>query len=80
MKKLIACLLTLVMVLTAVAAMAEGTLTFSWWGGDARHAATQEAVDAFKAATGTEVTCTYSAWSGWEDKMSQYFALSLIHI
>lgn len=74
MKKLIACLLTMVMVLTAVAAMAEGTLTFSWWGGDARHEATQAAVDAFKAATGTEVTCTYSAWSGWEDKMSQYFA------
>ena len=74
MKKLIACLLTMVMVLTAVAAMAEGTLSLSWWGGDARHEATQAAVDAFKAATGTEVTCTYSAWSGWEDKMSQYFA------
>ena len=74
MKKLIACLLTVALALTAVAAMAEGTLTLSWWGGDARHEATQAAVDAFKAATGTEVTCTYSAWSGWEDKMSQYFA------
>ena len=74
MKKLIACLLTVALALTAVAAMAEGTLTFSWWGGDARHEATQAAVDAFKEATGVEVTCTYSAWSGWEDKMSQYFA------
>ena len=73
MKKLIACLLMLVMALSAVAACAEG-LTFSWWGGDARHAATQEAVAAFTAATGIEVTNTYSAWSGWEDKMSQYFA------
>ena len=74
MKKLIACLLTVALALTAVAAMAEGTLTFSWWGGDARHEATQAAVDAFKEATGVEVTCTYSAWSGWGDKMSQYFA------
>ena len=74
MKKLIACVLTLALALTAVCAMAEGSLTFSWWGGDARHEATQQAVDAFKAATGIDVTCTYSAWSGWEDKMSQYFA------
>ncbi|MGN0775114.1 MAG: hypothetical protein ACI4MM_00405, partial [Candidatus Ventricola sp.] len=73
MKKLIACLLMLVMALSAVAACAEG-LTFSWWGGDARHTATQDAVAAFTAATGIEVTNTYSAWSGWEDKMSQYFA------
>lgn len=74
MKKWIACLLTMVMALTAVAAMADGSLTFSWWGGDARHEATQAALDAYKAATGNEVTATYSAWSGWEDKMSQYFA------
>ena len=60
--------------LTAVCALAEGSLTFSWWGGDARHEATQQAVEAFKAATGIDVQCTYSAWSGWEDKMSQYFA------
>ena len=74
MKKLIACFLTLALALTAVAAMAEGSLTFSWWGGDSRHEATQAAVDAFEAATGATVENTYSAWSGWEDKMSQYFA------
>ena len=73
MKKLIACLLALVMAVAAVGAMAEG-LTFSWWGGDARHEATQKAVEAFTAATGIPVTNTYSAWTGWEDKMSQYFA------
>ena len=56
MKKLIACVLTLALALTAVCAMAEGSLTFSWWGGDARHEATQQAVDAFKAATGIDVT------------------------
>ena len=74
MKKMIACLLTLALALTAVCALAEGSLTFSWWGGDARHEANQQAVEAFKAATGIDVQCTYSAWSGWEDKMSQYFA------
>ena len=73
MKKLLACLLTLVMALSAVAASAEG-LSFSWWGGDARHEATQKAVEAFTAATGVPVENTYSAWTGWEDKMSQYFA------
>ena len=73
MKKFIAVLLTMVMALTAVAAMADG-LTFSWWGGDARHEATQKGVEAFTNATGIQVTNTYSAWSGWEDKMSQYFA------
>lgn len=74
MKKFIACLLTMALALPAVAAVAEGSLTFSWWGGDSRHEATQAAVDAFEAATGIEVTSTYSAWTGWEDKMSQYFA------
>lgn len=74
MKKFIACLLTMALALTAVAAVAEGSLTFSWWGGDSRHEATQAAVDAFEAETGITVTSTYSAWTGWEDKMSQYFA------
>ena len=71
MKKMIACLLTLALALTAVCALAEGSLTFSWWGGDARHEATQQAVEAFKAATGIDVQCTYSAWSGCADKRSQ---------
>lgn len=55
MKKMIACLLTFALALTAVCAMAEGSLTFSWWGGDSRHEATQQAVEAFKAATGIDV-------------------------
>lgn len=74
MKKFVACLLAAMLLLSAVGAVAEGTLTFSWWGGDARHEATQAAVAAFEAATGTKVETTYSAWSGWEDKMSQYFS------
>lgn len=51
----------------------SGELSISWWGGDSRHAATQEAVKAFTAETGVEVKTTYGAWTGWEDSMSTSF-------
>ena len=73
MKKFVALLLSVMLVMTSVAALAD-SITFSWWGGDARHEATQAAVAAFTAKTGIEVETTYAAWSGWEDKMSQAFA------
>ena len=73
MKKFIALLLCLALVATSALAMAD-SITFSWWGGDARHEATQAAVAAFTEQTGIEVSNTYAAWSGWEDKMSQSFA------
>lgn len=73
MKKVVALILCIAMVATSALAMADG-ITFSWWGGDARHEATQAADAAFTAATGIAVEETFSAWSGWEDKMSQYFA------
>lgn len=52
------------------------TLSISWWGGDSRHTAYQEAIAAFVEATPSveEVTVDFGAWSGWEDKMSTYFA------
>lgn len=51
------------------------TLTFSWWGGDARHDATIKAVEAFEAKyPGIEVDMTYGAWTGWEDSMATMFA------
>ena len=47
------------------------TLTISWWGGDSRHAAYQEAVNAFMAKyPNITVNATYGAWSGWEDTKS----------
>lgn len=53
----------------------ECELTFSWWGGDSRHEATQAAVDAFEAKyPGITVKETYGAWSGWEDSMATMFA------
>ena len=72
MKKLIALVLSLALCLTAFAALAD--VTFSWWGGDARHEATLKAIEAFTAETGIKVEPTYSAWTGWEEKMATYFA------
>ncbi len=40
-KKAIALVLSLMLILTSAAALAEGTLTFSWWGDEARPAPTQ---------------------------------------
>lgn len=46
-------------------------LKFSWWGGDSRHAATEEAIKAFEAKyPNITVTAEYGAWSGWEEKQS----------
>lgn len=46
-------------------------LTISWWGGDSRHAAYQEAIQAFQAKyPNITVEATYGAWSGWEDTKS----------
>ncbi len=47
------------------------TLKFSWWGGDARHEATEKAVDAFMAKyPNITVETEYGAWTGWEEKQS----------
>jgi len=76
MKKLIAGMLVTMMLFGVLgAAAAESQLSFSWWGGDSRHAATQQAVDAFMAANpDIKVSNEYSAWDGWQDKMGQRFA------
>lgn len=45
----------------------ECTIKFSWWGGDSRHAATQEAVAAFmEKYPGINVEVNFGAWSDWE--------------
>lgn len=46
-------------------------LTFSWWGGDSRHEATEKAIQAFMAKyPNITVTPEYGAWTGWEEKQS----------
>lgn len=53
-------------------------LTMSWWGGESRHNAYQEALKAFSAEhTTITVNPTFAAWSGWEDTMSTKFAGSV---
>ena len=76
MKKIIAGILVMMMVFSMLSvAMAESTVSFSWWGGDSRHEATQKIVEAFMAANpDVKVSNEYSAWSGWEEKMGQRFA------
>lgn len=48
----------------------SGDLSMSWWGGDSRHAAYQEALAGFTEETGITVATHYGAWSGWEDQTS----------
>ena len=52
----------------------SGSLTISWWGGDSRHAAYQEAIAAFTEETGIAVEPSYGAWSGWEEAKSTALA------
>ncbi len=60
---------------SAAASTEDVTLTMSWWGGESRHVAYQEALQAFsKKYTNITVNPTYAAWSGWEDTMSTKFA------
>ena len=46
-------------------------IRFSWWGGDSRHEATENAIAAFmKKYPDITVEPEYGAWSGWEEKQS----------
>lgn len=55
----------------AAASDEQVNLTFSWWGGDARHEATEKAIEAFMAKyPNITVTPEYGAWTGWEEKQS----------
>ncbi len=47
------------------------SLRFSWWGGDSRHEATENAIKAFQAKYPyITVEAEYGAWSGWEESQS----------
>ena len=50
------------------------SMTISWWGGDSRHAAYQNAIKEFQAEhTNITIEPTFAAWSGWEEKMAAAF-------
>lgn len=49
----------------------SATISFSWWGGDSRHTATQDAVERFMELNpDIKVKTQFSAWEGWENVMS----------
>lgn len=55
-------------VLTANAA--EGTnLSIMWWGGDARHEATQQVLDLYTQETGTSFQVEFTGWDGYWQKL-----------
>lgn len=48
----------------------ECTISISWWGGDERHEATLEAIEAFEEKyPNIHVETDYGAWSGWKNKI-----------
>ena len=50
------------------------SMTISWWGGDSRHAAYQNAIKEFQAEhSNITIEPTFAAWSGWEEKMAAAF-------
>ncbi len=50
------------------------TMTISWWGGDSRHEAYQNAIRSFQAEhSNITIEPTFAAWSGWEEKMAAAF-------
>ena len=57
-------------------ALSDGpvNLSISWWGGDSRHEAYQNAIKEFQAEhTNITIEPTFAAWSGWEEKMAAAF-------
>lgn len=50
---------------------AKAEISFAWWGGDARHEATQTAVTTYMANNpNVTIKTDYGAWTGWEEKVS----------
>ncbi|HOV40562.1 MAG TPA: ABC transporter substrate-binding protein [Oscillospiraceae bacterium] len=50
------------------------TIKISWWGGDSRHKATQDAIKKFMEKNpNITVETQFGAWDGWEDAMSTAF-------
>jgi multiple sugar transport system substrate-binding protein len=52
----------------------SNSLTFRWWGGDARNQAYQKALQLFTKKTGIAVTTQYSGYDGYFDKLNTEFA------
>lgn len=73
MKRLLTCLLTMVMICVSTVALAQSEevqLRFSWWGGDERHEATLAAMEAYEAShPGISLVGEYSGFDGYLEKL-----------
>ena len=79
MKKILALVLALCMVLTLAmtAASADETITlrFSWWGGDARHEATMKVIEQFEELhPNITIEPEYGSSDGYNDKLATQLA------
>ena len=71
---LLAVMMTLALTATAFAADTT-TLRFSWWGGEARHQATLEALEAYaKVNPAVVVEPEYQSYDGYEEKIATQIA------
>ncbi|MDD7972228.1 ABC transporter substrate-binding protein [Roseinatronobacter alkalisoli] len=59
--------------LLASAAQAD-TLRMSWWGGDARHAQTQEALNYCGPKHGHDIQAEFTGWSGHQERITTQIA------
>ena len=49
----------------------SGTITFSWWGNDGRHAATREIIELFEYENpGVTIIPDYGVWGGWQERVT----------
>lgn len=72
MKSKLLCLALATTTLAGAAQAAE--LRMSWWGGDSRHAATQEALKVCGAKYGHEIKPEFTGWSGHYEKLTTQIA------
>lgn len=74
-KHLIATLTTLALAGTSMNAMADIELRMSWWGGNDRHQATNEALKRFEAKNpGIKVKGEYTGWDGHLSRLTTQIA------
>ena len=83
-QRIIACVLTAAMAMSVMSACTGGgsggggggqsTITVSWWGGEGRHEATNEALAKFEELNPEiKTSARFGAWDGWETTMATGF-------
>ncbi len=74
MKKTASILAALAMVLSTGVSAQAAELRMSWWGGDSRHAATQEALNYCGEKLGHTINPEFTGWTGHLEKLTTQLA------